>query len=225
MCSSAGFGQRMARFSLGSALLNPGQTILGLTSAWYGDYSGNVVPFNSGGGGLEWSSEHIEIDQVESSYRQLYGGEDPYSVPIFSLTSNSPLSYDIIYIDGTLTHELYVSSYITGKAYLNGYINADVKYLRNNATSLYDYLSGFNNKSFHYTAYSAEAYPNFSIQTNTVYTASFHVSGYAEVMFNGNNVYNYHAEIKTAIYVSSAQIKRGLHFTGTVYTAAVPLPN
>lgn len=27
--------------------------MLGLTKAWYGDYSGNVVPFNAGGGGVD----------------------------------------------------------------------------------------------------------------------------------------------------------------------------
>lgn len=30
--------------------LNPSSIVLGLTQAWYGDYSGNVVPFSSGGG-------------------------------------------------------------------------------------------------------------------------------------------------------------------------------
>lgn len=206
-------------------VLNPGQTILGLTSAWYGDYSGNVVPFSSGGGGLEWNSEHIEIDQVESDYRYLYGGEDPYSVPIFSLTSNNPSSYDIIYIDGILTHELYIGNTYGNNAYLQGYIYARTKYLVAGATSTYSYIQGLNNKVLMQGTRYDEAYPNFTLRTNNVYTASIHASGYAEVMFNGINLYNCLAQIATSIYVSNTPVKRGLHFTGTVYTAAIPLPN
>ena len=36
MCSSAGFGQRMARFSLGPALLKSASLIVGTSKAWIG---------------------------------------------------------------------------------------------------------------------------------------------------------------------------------------------